>query len=449
MDQDLRTALARLDEAGQLRRVDEEIDSEFEAAAALWMWRHGPAVQFDRVVGSSVPIVGNLLNTRDKLATSMGWDPALQQEHLIAALDRPIAPEVAGSESALQTMEFDPQADPSDHFPIPVVSEHDGGRYISAGVIVTRSPETGRRNFAIARLQARRGQLGVYFAPTHSRRVLEECRERGIPMDVAIAIGLPPAWMAASQFLTPLDEAQIAGGIYREPAHLVRCATVDLEVPYGAEIVLEGRIDPNATEIEGPFGEFPGTYAAPRHNPVITLTRVASRPDPIFQMIVGGRHPEHLITGAVAREAGLLRAIREVVPGARRLVLSEGGTSRFHAIIGITKRFEGEGRLTITSAMSQQDLIKHVIVVDDDIDISDPSDVEWAIATRFRADRDLFVIPGAKSNPVDPMAEGGTVAKMGLDATLPVRQPGERREQVGVPADIALRVQDRLGKVDE
>jgi 2,5-furandicarboxylate decarboxylase 1 len=443
--QDLRTALARLDKAGQLRVIDDLVDPRFEAAGLLWHLKHGPTVLMRNVKGYDTPIVGNLLNTRDKLATSMDWRLAEQQDRLIAAVQNPVPPITVGSSASFHTRVYDHTAHLGDSLPVPTVSEHDGGAYISAGVVTCRSPESGRRNFAIARLQVRDGRLGVYFAPTHSRRVLEECRERGIPMEVAIAVGLPPLWTAASQFLAPLDESHIAGGMLAEPAHLVSCETVDLEVPAYAEIVLEGVIDPVETEVEGPFGEFPGTYAETRQNPVVRLTRAASRPQPIFQMIVGGRHPEHLITGAVAREAGLLQALRAVIPGARAVALPEGGTSRFHAAVAITKRFEGEGRLAILTALSQQDLIKHVIVVDDDIDVNDPSDLEWALATRFRADRDLIVVPGAKSNPVDPMSEGATVAKMGIDATLPVRAPGESREQVDVPAEVRRSVAEKWG----
>jgi 2,5-furandicarboxylate decarboxylase 1 len=445
MTQDLRTALSRLDQAGQLRVIDDEVHWQYEAAAVLWRFKHGPTTMFSNVTGYDIPLVGNLLNTRDKLAYSMGWDPAEQQERILKALDNLIEPRVLPAETAIQTIQYDPSANVADYFPVPIVSEHDGGRYISAGIVTCRSPETGRRNFAICRLQVREGRIGIYMAPTHSRRVFEECREKGIPMQIAIALGLPPLWMAASQFLTPLDESFVAGGMLEEPADLVRCRTVDLEVPAAAEIVIEGTINPDELEMEGPFGEFPGTYAPPRDNPVIRTSSIASRPKPIFQMVVGGRHPEHLVTGAVAREAGLLRALRGIVPGARAVALPEGGTSRFHAVVSLHKRFEGEGKLAITTALSQQDLIKHVVVVDHDIDVTDPTEVEWAIATRFQADRDLVLVPGAKSNPVDPMSQDGTVTKMGLDATLPVQQSGQAREQVGVPAKIAALVEQKWG----
>ena len=163
----------------------------------------------------------------------------------------------------------------------------------------------------------------------------------------------------------------------------------------------------------------------------------------MFQMIVGGRHPEHLVTGAIAREAGLFEAIRSVVPTVRHVRLTEGGTCRFHAVVSISKRFEGEARLSILTAFAKQDLIKYVVVVDDDIDVDDPVAVEWAIATRMRADQDLVVVPGMKSNPVDPMSVDRVITKLGIDATLPMTVAPEARQSVGVPQEVMASIEAR------
>lgn len=268
-------------------------------------------------------------------------------------------------------------------------------------------------------------------------------------MEVAVAVGLHPALMVSSQFLTPLDETHVAGGLFGEPLQMVRARTVDLEVPAHAEIVIEGEIDPFEEKSEGPFGEFPGTYAPPRPNPVIRVCGISSRERPLFQTIVSGRHPEHLVTGAIAREAGLYAAIQSVVPGVRAVRLTDGGSCRFHAVIAIAKRFAGEPRLAILTAFSAQDLIKHVVVVDDDIDIDDPVEVEWAIATRMRAHEDLVVVPGMKSNPVDPMSIDRTVSKLGIDATLDPGTQGETRQRVGVPRSVAARIDARWAEITE
>src|SRR5690606_32443200 len=323
---DLRIALQRLASAGALQRVTTSLHWQYELAAVLWKLQHGPTVLFENVDGYDTPVVGNLLNTRDKLAIALDIGPDEVQPRVVHALNNPIEPTVV-DEAPWLDVQHPGDVDLTDILPIPVISERDAGRYISAGVLICKDPETGRRNMAICRMQAQGpGQIGVYLAPTHSRGFLQTHRARGTKMDVAVAIGLHPGLLVASQLLTPLDETHVAGGIFQQPVPLARARTVDVEVPTGAEIVLEGVIDPAEEETEGPFGEFPGTYAPQRKNPVIRLTAVSTRERPIFQMIVGGRHPEHLVTGAIAREAGLFNAIRSVIPGVRRVLLTEGGT---------------------------------------------------------------------------------------------------------------------------
>lgn len=447
MFDDLRTALRILESSGELLRVDAPMSPDYELAAVLWRLQKGPTVLFENVEGYRGSVVGNLLNRRDKLATSLGLSADQLQARVVGALRNPIEP-ILVSDAPCMQVQLDGSVDLTSMMPIPTISEHDGGRYISAGVLICRDPETGRRNMAICRMQVQGpGVLGVYMAPTHSRNILEIHRARGTKMEVAVAIGLHPALVVASQFLTPLDEAYVAGGLFGQPTRLTRARTVDLEVPAAAEILLEGVIDPEEQQEEGPFGEFPGTYAPRRMNPVIRLTAVSTREDPIFQMIVGGRHPEHLITGAIAREAGLFDAVSSVVPGVRAVRLTEGGVCRFHAVISITKRFDGEGRLAILRAFSSQDLIKHVTVVDDDIDVADAEDVEWAVATRVRGDEDILIIPKMKSNPVDPMAIDRMITKVGIDATLPVGEAGEARQRVGVPQSVMEDVSQRWPQI--
>lgn len=435
--QDLQSAFAALRASHKAVVVSEPIHWRYEAAAILWELQHGPAVLFDDIVGYEIPLVGNMLNTRDKLASTLGIEAEALQEHVLAAMDSGVPPAVvadAACQARVRTVGLDVLAE----LPLPQISESDGGRYISAGILICRDPVTGRQNMAICRMQAKEaGKLGVYMAPTHSAQFLDTHRRLGQRMEIAVAIGCHPAVTVASQMLVPCDEMEIAGGLLGIPLRVAHARTVDLVVPAEAEIVLEGWVDPSELGEEGPFGEFPGTYAPVRHNPVIHLSAITTREHPWLQMIVGGRHPEHLITGAIAREAGLLRSVRAAVPGTRQVVLTEGGNCRFHAVISIDQRVPGEARLAATVALSSQDLIKYVVVVDEDIDPADKEQVEWALATRMRAHEDLIVLPGMKSNPVDPMSLDRTITKLGIDATVPVSTPTEtRRQRVGVPASV-------------
>lgn len=445
--QDLRSALESFDDAGVLLRVKERIDWDYEAAAVLWRLGRGATAIFEDVRDYDVPIVGNVLNNRAKLALALGVTPHDMQQRLVDALDAPL-PVNRVTHAPCQERVVTEDIDVLELLPVPTISEHDGGRYISAGLVISRDPDSGRRNMAIARIHARGAhRLGCYLAPTHTYQFLQRCRELGRPLEIAVVIGVHPALMAASQLLVPGDELELAGAIFGENLDVVRCRTVDLDVPAGAEIVLEGTIDPSMLEEEGPFGEFPGTYSPQRPNPVIELSAVTMRAQPIFQMIVGGNHPEHLITGAVAREATLLKAVRAVVPGVQAVVMPEGGTCRFHAVISIIKRVEGEGKLAILAALANQDLLKHVVVVDSDIDIHDPVQVEWAIATRMRAHEDVTLIEGVKSNPVDPMSRDRTITKMGVDATLRMEEARERLPKPAVPAEVDERIAERWPQI--
>lgn len=447
MSQDLRSALAAYEAAGQLVHVKEPISAEFEAAAVLWRLGRGPAAVLEQITGYDTPIVGNVLNTREKLACALGLAPGDLQAHLVDAVRNPVPVEIDDA-PACQQQVLEAPFDLLRRFPIPRISEHDGGRYISAGVVVVRDPRGSRQNAAICRLQVRDGdELGIYMAPTHSAQFLQGWREVGRPMEIAIALGSHPAVLAASQMLVPTDELEIAGGIFGAPLRVAHCRTVDLVVPAGSEIVLEGTIDPDELVEEGPFGEFPGTYAPVRRNPVVRLTGVTTRTDPVLQIIVGGTHPEHLITGAVAREVTLRESIRTLVPGVEQVVLTEGGTCRFHAVVQLKQRFPGESRLAALTALTAQDLIKQVIVVDDDIDPLDPVAVEWAVATRCRAPDDLVMVPGMKSNPVDPMSVDRTICKVVIDATLPVGSDPARRVTPDVPESVRQSIAERWDRL--
>ena len=440
MEQSLRSALKAYEQRGDLLRVNKEVDWNFEAAAHLWKHQHGPAVLFERVKGYDVPIVGNLLNNRRKFGHPFGLKEEEIQPHIVKAVENPILPEVVADGPCQEVVVHD--VDLLRDLPIPVISEKDGGRYISAGVFIAKHPDTGRRNVSICRIHVLEGnKVAINMAPTHLFGFYQRARELGKDLEVAIVIGNHPAIMVASQMLVPNDEMEIAGGLFGEPVRMVRCKTVDLEVPAESEIVLEGVIRQDERRMEGPFGEFPGTYSMAQMNPIVHLKAMTTRKNPIFQMIVGSNHPEHLWTGGIAREATLFLAVRAAVPTVYAVSMPEGGVCRFHAIISIKKRTEGEGKLAAIAALANQDLLKHVVVVDDDIDILNPTEVEWAIATRMRAHDDVQIIRDVKSNHVDPMSINRTISKMIIDATL---RMDEREGRYGVRAGVPKEIMDRV-----
>jgi 2,5-furandicarboxylate decarboxylase 1 len=271
---------------------------------------------------------------------------------------------------------------------------------------------------------------------------------RDQPLPIAIVIGVHPLFSLGAQALTPSDEDEYAviGGMMSEPLRVIKAKTVPILVPADAEMIIEGKILPLIRRTEGPFGEFTG-YAVPQdERQVIEVTALTHRKNYIFQDIHAG-YTEHKLMGAVPREAALLKALRQTVPTVRNVCMPVSGNCRFHAYIGIAKRTPGQAKNAICAAFAADMLLKHVVIVDDDIDVFDEEQVLWAVSNRFQADRDLVVIANAQGSELDPSASpGGVNAKMGLDATKPLDGfPPELR----VPEEVMkrIRLEDFLPKL--
>jgi 2,5-furandicarboxylate decarboxylase 1 len=238
----------------------------------------------------------------------------------------------------------------------------------------------------------------------------------GKPLEVAVSIGNHPACAIGALAIGPYEEEElgIIGALKGSPLEMVKCKTVDSMVPAGAEIVLEGEIEPLTREEEGPFGEFSGYATRAGMNPVLRVKAITHRPDPIYQDICGGQHREHLVLATIPMEANYLRVIKGAVPEVEAVRVA----AAFTLIISMRKKYEGQARTAMIAAFNADLYLKHVIVVDHDIRIADLQHVLWAIATRVQAERDIFIIPRARGSSLDPSAEPlGVVDKMGIDAT--------------------------------
>ncbi|MBX6396627.1 MAG: UbiD family decarboxylase, partial [Alicyclobacillaceae bacterium] len=307
-------------------------------------------------------------------------------------------------------------------FPIPTHHEKDSGPYITAGLLIVRDPETRKQNVSIHRLQISSGdKLGVLLLPRHAYHLYKQAESQGKPLECAIAIGVDPLTLLASQASTPygVDELEIAGALRGQPLPVVRCETVDIDVPAFAEIVIEGKILPHVREPEGPFGEFPKYYGPRSDKQVIQVTAITHRNDPIFYTILPAGY-EHLLLGGIPREASLFETIRQTVPTVKAVHMTLGGTCRYHAVISIKKQQEGQGKNAILAAFANSFDIKHVIVVDEDIDVFNMEEVEWALATRFQASKDLVIVNDAQGSKLDPSTQDGVGSKMGFDCTVPL-----------------------------
>jgi 2,5-furandicarboxylate decarboxylase 1 len=450
----LRSWLRHLAGTDRLAAVRDGVALQHELAAIAKRLDGRQAALFHRPGGHAMPVVSGFMSRREWIAEAMGVPPSQLLARFRDAAARPLRwREVARDDAPCQQVVHDFQAGSADIrtlLPIPTHSEHDHGAYITAGLVIARNPKTGVQNVSINRIQVSgRDRLGVLILPRHLHAFFQAAEAAGQPLEVAVAIGVDPLTALASQAIAPIDhdELEIAGALHGQPLAVAKCTTSEVRVPADAEIVIEGRLLPGVREPEGPFGEFPKYYSAREDREVIVIDSVTHRREPIFHTIVPAEM-EHLLLGAIPREATLLAHLQRSFPSVTDVHLSIGGVARYHLYVQMDKKREGEPKNVILGAFAGHYDVKQVIVVDPDVDVHDPAEVEWAVATRFQADRDLVVVAGAQGSALDPSTTvpfpgnkppphlQGTSAKMGLDATRPmsssehvftrVRIPGER-----------------------
>ena len=421
--QSMRAFLSQLEAAGELATIPQSVDRDYEIAACLAEADGGRALLFPRVetgaAGRSMPVVGNLLNSLSRFALALGSEPAAIQSSIIAAIEKPTPHRVLPSGPCQEAVVVDPRL--SEELPIPRFFEREGGPYITAGAIVARDRLTGQTNLSIARLMPLDGARAfVGIAPNHHLAVLARAAHaRGETLDIAVCIGNHPAVLLAACLYLGLgdDELPIAGALLGEPLEVVRCLTSPLLVPAHCECVLEGSLDAGEPFIEGPVSEFHGMYENYGAGIVATFTRLTRRRDAMFQVILPGYHPEHCLLGGVAIAAGLRRAVRQAAPSVREAAVGIGGAGRLHAVVSLRDPRPGEARKVMFAVWAAVNLVKQIIVVDDDIDPWNNQQVEWACATRAKPDRDHIVIPGVRADRSEPLERGGVIAKLGVDAT--------------------------------
>jgi UbiD family decarboxylase len=442
----LRDFLAALEKDGELHRVRRAVDAKFEIAAVLLERMNGKAQWFEAVRGHDIPVVGNVFTSRDRLARALGIERARLHEFVLAALTKPMAPVMHHGAAPAQEVVHDGPIDLATLLPVPTWFERESGPYISAGVIVAKDPETGRRNVSIARLRIDGGgTVMAGIAKNHHLNILaEKAKALGRPLSVAIAIGNCAQVLVGSQMYLGLgdDEFGVIGGLLGEPLRLAPCRTVDLEVPAEAEIVLEGELRAGDVVEEGRVSEFHGFYVEYGPGMGGHIRCVTHRRNPIFQAVLPACTPEHRLLGAVAIEAVTCQALQRMIPAVRRVLVSDGGMGRLHAIIVMHRPRPGEGKRAVLLAMGHVNLFKLVIVVEDDVDPEDWTAVEWSLAARFRGHEDLIVLPGMKADRCDPVHDDLLVTKIGMvAATRPGDgEQGSRSEFSRPPAEWMARV---------
>ncbi|MEM0117115.1 MAG: UbiD family decarboxylase [Conexivisphaerales archaeon] len=416
---------------GLLQEVEEPLSPVFEIAAVEKEYENGPALLVKNVRGSSIPVLFNIINDKEKYAIALGVDKERMQEALTEAASNPVPLEFSGKPPAWQPRQVDLNS-----LPIVTHFEKDAGAYVTSSMVVARNRETNTQNLSVHRLlRLDKERFAIRMVEgRHLHRAFVLSREAEEDLPVAILIGTHPAIEIAASYQAPygFDELQLANSILKGGIKLVKLEN-GLAVPENAEIVLIGRISRKETA-EDYMVEMLGNYDTKRMQPVVKIERMYVKRNAIFRDILPGGK-EHRLLMSFSVEAKLSKQVKDAVPSTKKVVLTDGGRNWLHAVIQIKKRLEGEPKNAIMAAFAAHPSLKHVIVVDEDIDPEDPVSVEYALATRFQASRGLVIIKGAKGSSLDPSSDQQRLLtdKMGIDATASLEKGWERFEQGKIP----------------
>lgn len=421
-----RSYLQQLEDAGVLARVNAPISKTYEIPAVLKQLEPRP-VLFENVQESAFRVAGNLLCSKAGFARYFGVPLAQIIPLLSRAIDRRSPGRVVEDVPCQEVVILNPDLDA---LPILRHCERDGGNYISSGVVIARHPVYGQNADFHRCMQFSKNEMAVRVVRSrHFDRFLNDLGA----VDVAVCVGVGANVLAAAATSVEIgvDELEIANAL--EPLPLAHARTVDLLIPAEAEFVLEGTVYRERRHAEGPFVDLTETYDVVREEPVFVVKAITHRHDAIWQALLPGGLEHKLLMG-MPREPTIFKKVDEVVR-CLDVNISPGGCSWLHAVVQIDKQAEDDGLKAIQAAFAGHRSCKHVFVVGADIDIYDPLQVEWAMATRFQADRGLVMLEKEQGSSLDPSAEPGThlTTKVGFDLTKPLEAKGKVFEKAEFP----------------
>jgi len=432
MQENFRQFLDRLRQAGELVDLHQPVDIRH---IATLVDQAKTALYFHKVIGYDMPVVSGLIRSRERAIMSLGCETYREiEDKLTAAIAKPIPPKHVKTSPTREVVMVGDDVDLY-KLPIPMSSIYDGGPMITAGIVITRDPELGINSGIYRFIVKEKALTGIdIVTPNNMRLFAQRAFERKEPLPISISIGTHPIEITGSGYRAPLgvDEMGIAGGIRGAPVELAPCETIDLPYIADAEIVLEAEIMPTGwTWPEGRFGEFTRLMGGLHWNPLVRIKAISMRKDAIYYNL---HMPwENTWLAAPTRYSAIRTALKTAGVQVKDINVTLGGCAFWHAVISIKKQ-PGEAKNALLAALSVMDL-KHVVVVDDDIDIFDATEVEWAVATRVQGDKDVMIVGNARAKPLDPSLAQGfgvvpTGAKVGIDATIPEGIPREHYERI-------------------
>jgi len=461
-----------LDSVGKLHRVKTEVDTNLEIAEIMRRMMYSgqsPAILFENVKGYDIPVLGNAFGTMDLLKTALNLSDFREIGKRITDLTKlkipsnlfdklkmlprlselgEYAPKYLQSGAVTEIIEMENAN--LNSLPILKSFPNDAGKFITFGLTITKHPETGIRNIGVYRIQIVNEKKAIMHWQTHKRGAqhYEIMKEYSKPIEAAIVIGTDPSTIFSGIAPVPegMDKFFFSGIVRKKGVKLVKCKTVDLEIPANSEIVLEGYVDPNEMRIEGPFGDHTGFYTPPEPYPTFNLTCMMRRKNPIYLTTVVGKPVlEDAYIGKVI-EQSFLPLIQMFQPEVVDFSMPAFGWFQGLGIISIKKRYPGQAKKVMMGlwGMGQLSLTKIFVVVDHDINVHDINEVIWAITTKSDPKRDVLIIDNTPTDTLDPASPILNLgSKMGIDATTKTREEGFMREiqkQVEVDNDTKILV---------
>lgn len=443
----LRSFLGEMEKNGEVIHVKDRVSPRFEVSSVMKAFDGGSILFFENVEDHATKIVANVCGTRERLCSALHVNPESLYQKMIDAWRSPVPPKIVEEGPAREVVE---KARLS-RLPILTHFERDAGAYMTSTIVSARSPDGKVENVSIHRLLVLDdSHLTIRLVPRQLFKLWKTAKEEKRDLEVAIALGLHPAvsLAAASPLPYGVSEFGVANVLLGNRLRLIKCKEVDAYAPAEAEIVLEGIVSADKEVLEGPFVDITGTYDAQRSQPVIELVNITHREDYLYQALLPSG-TEHKLLMGLPRETGIWEAVGKVVPVAKAVNLTVGGCGWLHAIISIEKQKDEDAKNAIMAAFGAHGSLKHAVAVDTDIDVYDPSEVEWALATRFQGDEDLVIIKNTRGSTLDPSGdqEQGLTTKVGFDATRPLSKPREGFEKAHIPKSSNVkRILRRLGK---
>lgn len=420
-----REFVEKLERGGRVKTIKKGVSKKFEAAGLMVAMPEQPII-FEKIEGSEFRVAANFFSTKALIAEYFGIKTEELIPKMIRAIEKPSEPKVAEN-AACKEVEM-----PADLDKLPLLHHFSGeaGNYVTAGIVFARDRELGMNLSFHRALQIGKKRFAMRILERHLNEFIKRA---GGELDAAFCIGMPPNVLLAGATSVELGVNELGIANAMESLKVTRAKGVDVLVPADAEFVLEGRFT-KETAPEGPFVDLTGTMDIQREQPVFEVKRITHRKNPIYHALLSSGFEHRLLMG-MPKEPTVFQEVEKAGVKCRDVFVSTGGCSWLHTIVKIEKKSDEDGRKAIDAAMKGHKSCKHVFVVDDDIDIYNPADMEWAMSTRFQADKQMVVKPGEKGSSIDPSADPNTrlTCKAGFDLTKPLVAKGKNFSKVGAP----------------